>query len=158
MGDEFIVVGKNEGFILTTEGIVFSPASSQIQESAPDESEPDLESLPLFPAERRELGHLAADCRLQFPCTIPEARRWALDFLGIDPPDTPILVQRERALIHFLESRRIPRDDWHYLKTRHGFTRQSLYQALLRYPEFKTLSQGSFCRKFLIEQRLAKLK
>ena len=76
-----------------------------------------------------------------------------------------ILERRKERLKAWLESQRIPMDDWHHLKERHGYTGDTLYKALAEFPEFKSqqghgnpIAKVSFERTFWNEQSIAKLE
>jgi hypothetical protein len=71
------------------------------------------------------------------------------------------LEQREKALVHWLESKTIPRAEWPRLKSIHGMTRKTMYKELKEYPAFKSrhssepISEKTFVREFWNEQGIA---
>lgn len=80
-----------------------------------------------------------------------------------DPDQGNALEQREKALVHWLESQEIPRGDWRRLKSRHGITRKKMYEELKGYPAFKSrhsdkpVSASTFVREFWKAQVIATL-
>ena len=77
----------------------------------------------------------------------------------------PVFQERKQALERFLTEQGIPREDWHHLKTRHHYSRRSLYDSLASYHAFKNqhghggpISISTFTRKFWIEQNIAELR
>ena len=82
-----------------------------------------------------------------------------------DPVKLPpgVMGRRLKRLHSWLTEQGIPRHDWHNL-AKHGHTRQSIYDALKVYAEFrseqghgKPITPTVFERKFWQKQRLAKI-
>ncbi|NCC23238.1 MAG: hypothetical protein EOM26_12395 [Alphaproteobacteria bacterium] len=80
-----------------------------------------------------------------------------------EPERGSALEQREKALVHWLESKTIPRREWPRLKSIHGMSRKTMYEELKGYPAFKSrhsdepVSLSTFIREFWNEQGIASL-
>jgi hypothetical protein len=168
--------GDNGDFYIDRDGIR--------HHRVPDIDERD--ALGLTDEERDALLDFEDECPLSFPCSEPEFIGWVGSILGIeipasneqpleratedaaaispeDPDQGNALEQREKALVHWLESQEIPRSDWPRLKSRHGMTRKKMYEELKGYRAFKSrhsdepVSSSTFVREFWIEQGIASL-
>lgn len=144
-GENLVTPGENFGEFL-------------IDETGVSALTPTIESMGvsgLFHDECMAFLEFSKDCHLEFPCTVEQARRWALDVLGLEiqmdeqaeARGTHGLTRnaeaaktgkkrgrtnsvREQALRSWLQASKIPEDDWRHLKSRHKLSQHKLYEAL----------------------------